>query len=222
MTQDQAYEFLNEYFMVRIPARNLKASEEFLNDIAKNNPNIKRTDSGLLYEIILEGDAEVIAKNDKDEVMVNYKGTLKDGKVFDENDSTKFSLNRVIRGWSEGMKLVGKGGKIKLYVPSDLGYGVQGQSLRRHSSQRGSRVRRRGYRCYPRSRVRHCARQKKSKSRPFHFGRLYTGIFGFVRHFSNFCRKLHINNNYEIRDYKDRKRRYESGALCQGDSHYGQ
>lgn len=126
MTQEQAYEFLNEYFMVRIPARNLKASEEFLNDIAKNNPNVKRTDSGLLYEIILEGDANAMAKNDKDEVMVNYKGSLKDGKVFDENDSTKFALNRVIKGWSEGMKLVGKGGKIKLYVPSDLGYGTQG------------------------------------------------------------------------------------------------
>lgn len=66
------------------------------------------------------------ATKDNDEVMVNYKGTLKDGKVFDENDSTKFALNRVIKGWSEGMKLVGKGGKIKLYVPSDLGYGVQG------------------------------------------------------------------------------------------------
>ncbi len=126
MTQEQAYEFLNEYFMVRIPARNLKASEEFLNDVAKNNPNVKRTDSGLLYEVILEGDGEVMAKGDRDEVMVNYKGTHKDGRVFDENDSTKFALNRVIRGWSEGMKLVGKGGKIKLYVPAELAYGTQG------------------------------------------------------------------------------------------------
>ena len=57
---------------------------------------------------------------------MNYKGTLIDGTVFDENDSTKFVANRVIRGWTEGLGLLGEGGKATLYIPSDLAYGARG------------------------------------------------------------------------------------------------
>ena len=57
---------------------------------------------------------------------MNYKGALIDGTVFDQNDNINFTLNRVIKGWGEGMKLVGEGGKIKLVIPGDLGYGEYG------------------------------------------------------------------------------------------------
>ena len=63
---------------------------------------------------------------DKDTVWVNYKGTLLDGTVFDQNDDINFTLGRVIKGWSEGMKLVGEGGKIKLVIPGNLAYGEYG------------------------------------------------------------------------------------------------
>lgn len=129
MTQEDAYNFLNEYFSVRVPARNKAEAQAFLDGVKKNNPNVRVTDSGLMYEIVNEGDMSVRAVNDADQVMVNYKGTLKDGSVFDQNDSIKFPLNRVIRGWTEGMKLVGKGGEIILWVPSDLGYGPQGSGM---------------------------------------------------------------------------------------------
>ncbi|MDR0907473.1 MAG: FKBP-type peptidyl-prolyl cis-trans isomerase [Rikenellaceae bacterium] len=127
MTQEEAYAFLNEYFSVRVPARNRAEAEAYLADVEAKNPNVKKTDSGLLYEITDEGDMAVRATADADQVKVNYKGTLANGTEFDANDSITFALNRVIPGWSEGMKLVGKGGHIILWVPSQLGYGERAQ-----------------------------------------------------------------------------------------------
>jgi len=82
---------------------------------------VDTTASGLQYTIISEGAAEKISP--KDTVWVNYKGQLLDGRVFDENDSTKFVANQVIKGWTEGLGLIGEGGKATLYIPSELGYG---------------------------------------------------------------------------------------------------
>ena len=104
-------------------AKNLAEGKAFL---AKNalKENVDTTASGLQYTIEAEGAAEKIAPQDT--VWVNYKGTLLDGTVFDENDSTMFVANRVIRGWTEGLSLLGEGGKATLYIPSDLAYGERG------------------------------------------------------------------------------------------------
>ena len=125
INKDDAYAFLNEYFMVRVPARNLEESTKFLEKVAADNKNVIATESGLLYEIVEMGDTTAMAKSLGDEVFVNYKGTLKDGEVFDENDSIRFRLGQVVQGWQEGLKLVGKGGKINLWIPPHLGYGQQ-------------------------------------------------------------------------------------------------
>jgi FKBP-type peptidyl-prolyl cis-trans isomerase len=65
-----------------------------------------------------------------DKVKVNYHGWLDGGKVFDSSYDRKspisFPLNRVIKGWTEGMQLVGEGGMIELEIPSTLGYGAGG------------------------------------------------------------------------------------------------
>ncbi len=125
MTQEEAFAFLNEWFGVRVPAKALAESQAWLDEV-KGGSGVQATESGLLYQIVNEGDMAVKATNDADQVMVNYKGTLKDGSVFDQNDSITFPLNRVIPAWTEGMKLVGKGGEIVLWAPSELAYGPQG------------------------------------------------------------------------------------------------
>ena len=55
---------------------------------------------------------------------------LLDGTVFDEvaadAEPIRLTLNRVIPGWTEGMQLIGEGGKAVLYIPAELGYGEQG------------------------------------------------------------------------------------------------
>ena len=59
----------------------------------------------------------------EDRVVVNYKGTLIDGTEFDANDGIEFGASQVIPGWTEGLGLLGKGGKATLYIPSNLAYG---------------------------------------------------------------------------------------------------
>ena len=104
-------------------AVNLEKGKAFLAANAKKE-NVATTASGLQYTIVAEGAAEKVAPQDT--VWVNYKGTLIDGTVFDENDSTQFVANRVIKGWTEGLGLLGEGGKATLYIPADLAYGERG------------------------------------------------------------------------------------------------
>lgn len=95
----------------------------------KKKAGVEVTESGLQYKIIEPGNPDLKA-GPTDTVLVRYKGTLLDGTVFDETkedaDPVRLTLDRVIKGWQEGLQLVGEGGKIQLVIPSDLGYGERG------------------------------------------------------------------------------------------------
>ena len=88
------------------------------------------TPSGLKYMILTEGTGKSPASTD--EVTVNYEGKLTTGYVFDSSytrgEPATFPLNRVIAGWTEGLQLMREGGKALFYIPSDLGYGPQGNA----------------------------------------------------------------------------------------------
>ncbi len=123
---DRMGEILNGFISKKqtyTAALNQAKGEAFL---AKNalKENVDTTASGLQYTIIAEGAEYKVQPQDT--VWVNYKGTLLDGTVFDENDSTQFVANRVIRGWTEGLGLLGEGGKATLYIPAELAYGSRG------------------------------------------------------------------------------------------------
>ena len=123
---NQMGQILNSYLSKKqqyTAAVNLAEGKAFLAKNAKRE-DVDTTASGLQYTIIAAGADEKIAPQDT--VWVNYKGTLLDGTVFDENDSTKFVANRVIKGWTEGLGLLGEGGKAVLYIPADLAYGERG------------------------------------------------------------------------------------------------
>lgn len=127
-SEEECNNIVMGYFTITKPAKNKEASEKFLAEVEKNNKNVKKTESGLLYEIIEPG-SDVKAVDPADIVKVKYVGTRKNGTQFDasqEGDTVQFALNSVIPGWAEGIKLIGKGGKIKLWIPSDLAYGQQG------------------------------------------------------------------------------------------------
>lgn len=149
MTEEQMNDYIQYYFTVKVPAENAKASEEWLNKIAKKS-GVKKTESGLLYKIEKLGDTSVMAKDNRDYVQVHYKGLNRKGKVFDasrfadkpaevqemlkmrfpdeydKDEPVSFPLSQVIKGWTEGVKLIGKGGKITLWIPAELAYGSRG------------------------------------------------------------------------------------------------
>lgn len=97
--------------------------------LAKDAPKqFTQTASGLRYRVLRPGKGPLPKATDS--VKVNYHGWLDNGKVFDSSYERKepisFPLNRVIKGWTEGMQLVGEGGMIELEIPAALGYGDRG------------------------------------------------------------------------------------------------
>ena len=105
-------------------ALNKEKGDKFRREFyAKNSAD--STASGIVY-LIQDSGSDVRATDDRDTVKVNYRGTTIDGKEFDKNNEIEFPLNRVIRGWTEGMKLVGEGGKITLVIPANMAYGERG------------------------------------------------------------------------------------------------
>ena len=88
-------------------------------------------DNGLVIEDIIEGDGK--EANDYNKVVVNYTGKLEDGSIFDSSLSPgkgpytfTLGVGSVIKGWDTGVKGMKVGGKRKLTIPPELGYGDRG------------------------------------------------------------------------------------------------
>jgi FKBP-type peptidyl-prolyl cis-trans isomerase FklB len=116
---DKLFPFKNEK-----AANNLKAGLDFL-ELNKQKPGIVDLPSGLQYEVITVGEGAKPAATNK--VTCHYHGTLIDGTIFDSSvkrgQPATFPLNGVIKGWTEGLQLMGVGSKWRFFIPPQLGYG---------------------------------------------------------------------------------------------------
>ncbi len=91
----------------------------------KSRPGVVATASGLQYQILKKGDGGP-TPTDADVALVNYKGALRDGKVFDQAQRAPFPVTGVVPGFSEALKLMQRGSTYRVWIPPALGYGAQG------------------------------------------------------------------------------------------------
>jgi FKBP-type peptidyl-prolyl cis-trans isomerase FklB len=91
----------------------------------KKRPEVTTTESGLQYEVLVQGTGE--QPTAADTVTCHYRGTFLDGRGFDNSydrgQPISFPLSGVIRGWTEGLQLMKTGSKYRFYIPYALGYG---------------------------------------------------------------------------------------------------
>jgi FKBP-type peptidyl-prolyl cis-trans isomerase len=117
-----------------LAATNLEAGEKFLAENGKRE-GVVTTASGLQYEVIQKGgDQKYVAPKEGEEsskqFLVNYKGTLISGKVFDaspEGQPVPMTL-QVVEGFREALTTMPVGAKWKVYLPSKLAYGEERRS----------------------------------------------------------------------------------------------
>jgi FKBP-type peptidyl-prolyl cis-trans isomerase FkpA len=109
--------------MVTVPAAEITALESYL--ASKNITNAVKHPSGFYYTISTPGTgatAELCSS-----ISINYAGKLTSEVIFDQTSGTPrtFTLGELISGWIKGIPLIKEGGRILLYLPPSLGYGVQ-------------------------------------------------------------------------------------------------
>lgn len=109
----------------------LAEGKKFLEDNAKKE-GVQVTESGIQYVVLNAGEGEKPVATDT--VKVHYVGTFLNGETFDSSrdrgEPAVFPLNRVIKGWTEGLQLMPVGAKYKFTIPSDLAYGPNGNPPR--------------------------------------------------------------------------------------------
>lgn len=97
-------------------------NEDFLAEV-DTDKEVTKTETGLRFKTIRAGEGK--SPTQEDIALVSYKGTLRDGTVFDENAQAPMPVGGVVPGFSEALKKMQKGGKYKIWIPSELGYGPE-------------------------------------------------------------------------------------------------
>jgi FKBP-type peptidyl-prolyl cis-trans isomerase len=136
-SMEEAYDKIDDAFgtaqaafaaaQAEITERNLAEANAFL---AANGerPEVVGTPSGLQFELISEGGGEI--PNIADTVLVHYQGADIYGNIFDStydyDEPIEIPLDRVIPGWSEGLRMMREGSRARLYIPPNLAYGERG------------------------------------------------------------------------------------------------
>ncbi len=106
--------------------------DQYLEDLSKRDRDFTRTKSGLTYSIDVIGDESLTPRNNNDLVSICYTINRIDNSTiyssYDEGDTLKIALKDLNKGLSESVKMIGKGGKLRAWIPSKLAYSEVGDS----------------------------------------------------------------------------------------------
>lgn len=105
---------------------NKKMEEKYIADSLANNPDVKKSEGGVYYKVVKEGNGENFTKTDR--IKVKYTGRHLNGEEFDSSKENTVTMSAmgVIKGMGEMFQLMNPGAVYTLYIPADLAYGVNG------------------------------------------------------------------------------------------------
>lgn len=130
MSFDDGRMFLLSYMNYDVYERVRNYEEQYLADLAASDNAVVRANSGLTYKVGELGDMGQMINSDRDTVAFTYRVTNMAGKEVDRAeeraDTLRTQVGRLQDGLKEGVKLIGQGGKITLWIPSSMAYGSQG------------------------------------------------------------------------------------------------
>lgn len=130
LSEEEARTYFLRYVNYALPEKARAYEEQFLEDIVKANRSYARTQSGVAYTVSDVGDQNHIPVSDRDTVAVRWLIRTADGtqiySSYEQGDTLRTALGDVTKGVRESLKLIGKGGRIKAWMPSAAAYGPSG------------------------------------------------------------------------------------------------
>lgn len=129
LTPQEAQTFYLRYVNYALPEKIREQERRFLDD-ATSGSGFRRSDSGLRYDVTREGDAKRTIASDADRIDIRIKALLRDGREiyssYERGDTLRTRPDSLPAGLREGVKLLGRGGAARLWVPAALAYGAAG------------------------------------------------------------------------------------------------
>ena len=106
--------------------------EQYLNDLAASDGNVVRTPKGLTYKVATLGDMHQTVNTERDTIAFTYRATNLAGEevdpVSERADTLRTRVDQLVPGLRDGVRLVGQGGSLTLWLPSSMAYGSAGDS----------------------------------------------------------------------------------------------
>ena len=132
MDFDQAKEYLLSYLNYDVYERVRNYEEQYLTDLAASDADVVRMAGGLTYKVGSLGDMNLTITSERDTVAFTYRVTNMSGEEVDlvgeRSDTLRTRVDQLIKGLQDGVRIVGQGGSLMLWLPSSMAYGSAGNS----------------------------------------------------------------------------------------------
>lgn len=129
MTMEEAQTFYLRYVNYAVPEKIREQERRFLDDVTSGQ-GFKSSESDLRYDVTRDGDLKRTIASDTARIAVRIKALRRDGgeiySSYERGDTLRTRLDSLPAGLREGLKLLGSGGAVKLWVPAALAYGAEG------------------------------------------------------------------------------------------------